>query len=92
MPTSFINYQGRKILFIDYRGLKKKEEMLSTLQEAVVLANDTPDKLRTLIDITDSSGSPEWMEESKRQGKAIREKAEKTAIVGVKGVKKVCFI
>ena len=27
MPTSFIDYQGKKILFIDYSGLKKKEEM-----------------------------------------------------------------
>ena len=92
MPTSFIDYQGKKILFIDYSGLKKKEEMLDTLYQAVELANQSSERLRTLIDITDSSGSQEWMEESKKQGKEMREKAEKTAIVGVKGVKKVLLM
>jgi len=89
MSASLITYQGRKILFVDYQGLKKNEEMLSTLHQAVGIADQSPEKLRTLIDITNSCENQEWMKESKRVGKEMREKAEKTAIVGVQGVRKV---
>lgn len=92
MPVSFITHQDKKIFFIDYSGLKKKEDMMLTLQQAVAMAKESDEPLRTLIDMSNASGSQEWMEESKKQGQAIKDKAMKTAIIGVSGVKKVLLI
>ncbi len=92
MPVSFLTHQDRQIFFIDYSGLKRKEDMMKTLKEAVSMAAETEGPLRTLIDISNASGSPEWLEESKKQGKEIRDKAEKTAIIGVTGIKKILLM
>lgn len=92
MPASFIEHKGKKILFIDYHGLIKKEDMMKTLDESMELFKELDEKARTLIDITDAAGSKEWMDESKKRGKAVSDKVHKSAIVGVTGIKKVLLM
>lgn len=92
MPVSIIDHQGVRVLFIDYSGMKKKEEMIGTLHEAVEIIEIQPDKIRTLIDLTDAAGSSEWMNESKKYGKQVGDKTLKSAIVGITGMKKVLLM
>jgi len=92
MPASFIEYKGKKVLLIDYRGLKKKEEMIKTLHESIALYEKSPEKLRTLIDVTDAAGNSEWMNESKKYGKQVGDKTLRSAIIGVTGIKKVLLM
>ncbi len=92
MPVSVIEHQGVKILFVDYSGMKKKEEMISTLHEVVEFFENYPDKIRTLIDLTDAAGNSEWMNESKKYGKQVGDKTIKSAIIGITGMKKVLLM
>ena len=93
MPVSFLSNNNKKVLHIDYSGLKKKEEMMETLQEVVKIFESSGDeRFLVLIDITDSAGHQEWMEESKKYGKRMGPKTIKSAIVGVTGLKKVLLM
>ena len=92
MPASFIEHKGKKILLIDYRGLKKKDEMIATLHEAIGLYAESTEPLRTLIDMTDAAGNSEWMNESKKYGKQVGDKTLKSAIIGITGIKKVLLM
>jgi len=93
MPVTVIVHSGKSILYIDYRGLKKKEEMLANLHEAVKIYRSHPtEKYRVLIDVTDAAGSQEWMDESKKYGKEMGKQTIKSAILGVTGVKKVLLM
>ena len=93
MPVSFLTSNGKKVFLIDYSGLKKKEEMLANLYEAIKVFESAGDeKFLVLIDITDAAGSPEWMEESKKYGKQMGPKTLKSAIAGVTGIKKVLLM
>lgn len=89
MPVSFIVHKGKKILYIDYSGIKKREEMIANLHEAVRQYKQTPENLRTLINVTDAAASKEWMAESKKYGKDLSGQTIKGAIIGVTGVKKI---
>ncbi|NJO88512.1 MAG: STAS/SEC14 domain-containing protein [Chloroflexia bacterium] len=89
---SVINYKGKEIAYIDYRGLKL-EQMLQTLNNAVETAikrsqeGHPPRPL--LINISDAYAVPEFMEKSKEAGKKTRHLTSKSAIVGITGAKKI---
>ena len=92
MNVSWIEYKGKKILFSDYEGCKTSEEMISILhQEADILKNQIG-KTLVMANYEKSFGSVEYMKEIKEIGnEVLKEKIEKTATLGITGVKEAFF-
>ncbi len=86
MAVNWIEYKGKEILFIDYRGLRweKQLEMLE-LAEKIIL--ERKEGVLILVDTTDAATSPEFMARMKEGGKRIKLFVEKQAVVGIKGLK-----
>lgn len=85
---SVINYKGKEISYIDYRGMKL-EQILQTIDEAV---NDTLNANKSRALLTNISGAflvPEFMEKSKEGTKKTRHLTLKSAVVGITGAKKI---
>ena len=88
MSVSWIEYKGKEILFIDYRGLGL-EESLETLDQAEEVIVGRKDKILILVDTRDAYTSAEFMARLKESGKEIAPKMEKQAIVGITGLKAI---
>ena len=85
--TKWIEHKGKRILYVDYRGLKTAEELIQTLDESIRQEVDSPTKVLVLANVEGSSGSSEYMERVKQAGKENAQKVQKTALVGTTGVK-----
>jgi hypothetical protein len=87
MPTQWIDFKHKKIIYVDYSNLSG-DEMLPVLHELEEEAKKSAEKILILINFTDSFSNANFLEEVKRVGKETTEKkAIKTAIVGVGGLK-----
>lgn len=85
---SIINYKGKEIAYIDYRGLKV-EQMMQTLEEATEKSLKDNKKRLLLTNFTNAYAVPEFMERSKAAGKKTKHLTPKAAIVGLLGAKKI---
>jgi hypothetical protein len=88
MSVSWIEYAGKEILFIDYRGLGL-EESLKTLEQAGEMIAGRKDKILVLVDTRDAYTSSEFMARLKESGKEMAPLMEKQAIVGITGLKAI---
>jgi len=90
MPATWINYKGKKILYVDYRGLKtmdKKYELLETAKQAGQIIRESKVKVLLLSDFRNSTLSPEFMELMKANFPS--ENVGKNAVLGIEGIKKL---
>ena len=89
MPhTSWIEHQGKRILFVDYRGQKTPEGMIQVLEEELKIERVSPTKVLVLANFEGTSGSVEYMTHLKKAGKEIRNQAvQKTAVLGITALK-----
>ena len=86
-----MEHKGRKILYVDYRELGSRE-ILQLISETIDVVIASPRPVRLLGNIGDAWVSPAVMKEMKKLGGTIlRQKLEKTAVVGVTGVMNVFF-
>ncbi len=88
MSVKWIEYKGREILFIDYRGLKSEEQLvILDLAEKIIL--EKKEKVLILVDTTDAATSSEFMARMNEKGKRIKFLVGKQAVVGIKGLKRI---
>ena len=86
----WIDARGKKILYVDWSGLKKLEDLTEVLNEAVKVAVASPTKLLTISDFTDAAASSEFMDLINKAGKEVFDnKSEKSAVLGISGVKSI---
>jgi len=91
MPITWIEYKGKKILQMTYKG-ETKEGMLKILDDATEIFKNSTEKLLTLDDFQDAFGSDEFIKRAKELGKKLYSvKRKKGVILGVTGVKKILF-
>jgi hypothetical protein len=91
MGTKWIEYKGKKILYQDYRGLTAPEVM-ETLELTGRMMTECPTKLICLSNVENMVITSEFMARSKELGKQIFDlKSEKTAMVGIKGLKRIFY-
>jgi hypothetical protein len=89
----WIIHKGKKILYADYKGLKTDEELIANLQLEAKFMKESPEKVLSLADYTGVEGNKRVMAELKRLGKEVlKEKTEKSAVLGVTGLKAVLLI
>ena len=87
----WVEHKGKRILHVDYRRLRS-DEILLLINESINVVLASPGPVRLLGNIGDAGVSPAVMKEMKKLGGTIlRQKLEKTAVVGVTGVNGVFF-
>jgi len=90
MPVSIITYKGKKIIYGDYSPYKSTEELMSNLRQAEKLFIDNPEVSLVLTNVTGTSLGTEFMNEAKRMAqRTFNKQTEKSALLGVTGLKKV---
>lgn len=88
MPIEFD--EERKIVFIDYRGLKGEgllQEIKHTHEEGRRIFNG--EKAHVLVDVTQARLDIESVKALKESNKRDKDMIGKTAIIGITGLKKV---
>ena len=87
MKVEWITYKGKKILFTNYNNVKSQAEMLSILNETFELVRSTPGQILALTDATNAATGPDFMKAAKEQGKPLTHKIDKSAAIGITGLK-----
>jgi hypothetical protein len=87
MPLTWIEHNGTKILYSDYRGLNL-DKMLALLDETAAVMSKVTGKVPTLSNFEGVGVPPEFMKKAKELGKTTFEpKTSKSAITGIDGLK-----
>ena len=85
--VEWITHKGKKILFSDYSNVKSQEEMHTIMNESLKIVNETPGKVSSLVDMTNASVGPDFMKAAKEEGKKFLHKRDKSALLGITGLK-----
>ncbi|MBN1413251.1 MAG: hypothetical protein JW969_20590 [Spirochaetales bacterium] len=89
MDPEWIEFKGKKILHIDYRGVKDKDVSLSILRKAIDMEKRSEGNLLILQNYEGTFANKEFMDEVKKLGKEVADKVKRNALVGITGIKKV---
>ena len=90
MAVTFIEYKGKTIVYADYRGLKKEQQMLEVLDELGMVGRKAKDKILLLQDYRDTYLTKDFMVKVKTLGKELAlTKINKHAMLGITGMKKI---
>jgi hypothetical protein len=92
MGVDWIHYGGKKILYVDYNGVKNENELLKILYEEIEILKRETQRQLILVNIGNSYSTEKYKQEVQRLTKeVVRHKTEKSAIVGMVGLKKIIF-
>lgn len=90
MAVRWVTHNGKKIMVSDFSGLRKNEQMLPALEETIKEYCAQTEKVRHLLNFTDSVITSEFMNRAKEATKILpMQLTEKDAYVGISGVKSV---
>ena len=88
MTTKWIEHQGKRILYIDYRGHKTDTEMFQTMDEEVKIEAASPVKVLGLANFVGVNVTANYMARVNKTGVEVRnQKVQKMALLGVTGLK-----
>jgi hypothetical protein len=88
--VNWITYQGKQILYGDYRGLREKE-IMEVYNEAERIFSRWPEPVLMIGDFRDAYLGPDFMKMVKAKGKLHVQKAAKVALLGIGGLKSILF-
>lgn len=89
MAVQWLDHRGTQIMYLDCRGLESPE-MVGLLDQAAEVLSALPAKALVLANVENTHITREFMDRMKMHGKTVfSTKVEKTAIVGVTGLKTV---
>ena len=93
MPLEITDHKGKKIIFVDYKGLNTTVERIGLLEKYAEEAKKLPDQsVLALWDVTNQFASPGFMKRVKELKKEVFDaKVVSSAIIGVTGVKRILF-
>ncbi|MBN2441039.1 MAG: hypothetical protein JXJ04_06825 [Spirochaetales bacterium] len=89
MNPEFIEFKGKKILYVNYRNVRDKDVAISILKRAVEIERKSEGDLLILQNYEGTYANQEFMGEIKKLGKEVKEKVKKNALVGITGIKKI---
>ncbi len=89
MSVEWVEYQGKKILYANYAGIKNGEVIIQMLdlQRKMILAS--PEPVLILVNVENSVMTAEAMAYSKEQLTTLNQKIKKIGAVGVSGLKSI---
>lgn len=92
MAVTWIEYMEKKILFSDYRGCKTSEQMLEVLFTEIDILNSQEGKVLVMAHYDNCNPTSEYFHAVKKFGKEIlKNKTQKTATLGINGMKRLLF-
>ncbi len=89
MGVSWMEYKGKKILYVDYRGAKTAADSLPILHEAIEIERNSQGCLLILQNYTGTYANQEFFEEIKVLGKEVQSKVLRNAVVGFDPIKRI---
>ena len=92
MEVTWIEHNGRKVLFSNSEGCKTSEEMIGILYKEAEILMGQEGKVLVMANYEKSFGSNEYMDALKKiSEEVLKNKIEKTATLGITGVKEALF-
>jgi maleate cis-trans isomerase len=93
MPVTWIEHNGKKILFADYKGIKDQDELRKQANLTFdMLRRDPAKNILFVCDYSQSSVGSEFMAEVKKKAvDLLKVKSLTSAIVGITGLKMIMF-
>lgn len=88
MSVKWIEYNGKRILLCDHRGLQP-EELIESINMEVKMVEEAPKKVLILDDFEGSVVNTAVMEHLKKMGPKVESRTERAAIVGVHGIRHI---
>jgi hypothetical protein len=90
MSLSYINYKGKKILFIDYSKCKTIQDTIQILESVRNEYLKSSEKFLSMNDFSDFSVNNEYMELAKKYAKELFDaKTIRNSCIGITGIKKI---
>jgi len=91
MPASWIEHQGRQILFFDYRDQKSDQEMIATLEAGSAMMQPLRRSLLLYNDFEGSVIGSAYMKRVKEVGRMNKLLIGRSALTGISGLKVIFF-
>ena len=92
MRVTWLSHKGKKVLFSNYIGCKNAEEMIEVLHKEAETLRAQTIKVLVMADFSIFFPNDKYMDEVKKVGNAVlKAKIQKTATVGITGIKKILF-
>jgi hypothetical protein len=77
---------------VEYSGARNDDELIDILHKEVEIERQLTGKILCLVNVSDASAGRRYMQELKKLGREVRRnKVERTATIGVSGVKEILF-
>lgn len=89
---SVLEHKGKKILYANHQNCNAEHTINTIKQSEELIINMSNPDLRLLVDIRNCEITGEVIEQFKITAKKIKEYRKKTAVLGIKGVRKVMLI
>lgn len=92
MSISYLEHQGKQIMFADYRECFKEDQQLALLEEVAIEIAKTPDRTLLLVNYDGVAGGRKYMARLKELGNTVFKQHMKcSAVLGITGLKKILF-
>ncbi|MEN9443276.1 MAG: hypothetical protein RIS47_166 [Bacteroidota bacterium] len=85
--TKWIDYQGTRVLLIDYSGLKEDALLKAFLEVEAFIINSGVKNIIELVDFTDTYTNMSAFEQLKRTSARLKPYVGRTAVLGLSGIK-----
>ncbi len=89
MGYEWIEYKGKKILYVDYSACKTKDEMLAQLEVMADVFDKSGGNVLSLTNFEGNYGSKEFMERARELSEVFKRNRKKSAVLGIAGAKKI---
>jgi hypothetical protein len=89
MSVEWLEYKGKKILYINYGGMTPKERLDQIVKATEMIIKTETDSNLSLTDMRNCYVDEEFIETAKKQSKLSLSKTKKAAVVGIIGIKKL---
>ena len=91
MSVKQIEHKGKKIIYVDYRGLTKNEQYIQNIDETIQVMKGTKPPILMISNFEGVSVGNEFMTRVKEWGKEHQAIMGRQAVLGVTGLKSILF-
>lgn len=90
MEIKWLEHKGKKVLIVDYTGIKMEKDMIHHLRSAIPYIDQAEKPLLLLSDLTGCYATPGFMDAARQVEKEVLSKHQiKQAILGITGAKEI---
>jgi hypothetical protein len=92
MSVKWVEHEGKRILYVDFRGLEEEQlvEQVNAMAQEIA---KSPGNLRVLTNFEGARATTKFMSRAKQIGKdQVGTKVVKSAAVGITGIKEVLLV